>query len=229
MNFKYADYLFLGLLAFVFIGFWPSYFSKFFDGTADFNHYFHFHAATATLWVMLLIVQPILIRQRQFQLHRTIGKASYVLVPILYISVILLAHNRIDPTLANAAFEVWIPFKDLVIFTFGYGIAIYYRNTVSIHARAMIVAGTALIEPTMVRVFFNVLDIGASSGYIMAISVVYITLMALMILERKESKGRWVFPAAFGLFLFIHSVLILEIELPFWESFAQWFLELPLT
>ncbi len=93
----------------------------------------------------------------------------------------------------------------------------------------MIVAGMALIEPTMVRVFFNVLDIGPPSGYLLAISTVYITLIVLIILERRESKGRWVFPAAFGLFLFIHSVLLLEIKLPFWEDFARWFLALPLT
>ena len=229
MKFKYPDYFFIGLLAFVFIGFWPSYFSKFFDGTADFTHYFHFHAATATLWVGMLIAQPILIRRKQFQLHRTIGKASYLLVPILYISVILLAHHRIDPNLSNFPFEVWIPYKDLVIFTFGYGLAIYYRKTLAIHARGMIVAGMALVEPTMVRIFFNVLDIEPTAGYLMAISTVYITLIVLIILERNESKGRWVFPAAFGLFLFIHSVLLLEIKLPFWEDFARWFLALPLT
>jgi hypothetical protein len=55
-----AGYYTKGLFALALLGFWPTYFSKFFDGTANYNSYFHFHFAMASLWIALLIVQPIL-------------------------------------------------------------------------------------------------------------------------------------------------------------------------
>lgn len=229
MKFKYVDYYFLSFIVFVIVGFWPTYFSKFFDGTADFNHYFHFHAVTAVLWVLFLIVQPMLIRLKKFRIHRLIGKFSYVLVPILFISVLLLAHSRIDPDTENLPWRLWIPFKDLIIFSFGFGIAIRFRKKVSIHARGMIVAGMALIEPTFVRLVVNVIGIEPPLGYYLGIAPVYFILIILIIKERNKEKSHWVFKGALGLFLFIHIIRIFKITLPIWDDFAHWFISLPLT
>ena len=229
MKFKYADYYFIGFIALVLIGFWPTYFSKFFDGSADFTHYFHFHAITATLWVLFLILQPMLIRSKKYRMHKLVGKLSYGLVPILFISVILLAHHRTDPDAEDLALRVWIPFKDLFIFTFGYGVAIIYRKTLRIHARGMIVAWMALIEPTMVRLVVNVIGIPQPLGYYLGIAPDYIILVILILLERKEIKSRWVFPSALGLFLFIHIVRIFKITFPLWDDFAHWFISLSLS
>lgn len=229
MKFKYADYYFSSFIILVIIGFWPTYFSKFFDGTANFSQYFHFHAVTAVLWLLLLIVQPMLIRTKKFRTHRLIGKFSYILVPILFISIILLAHFRLNPDTENLAWRVWIPFKDLFIFSFGFGVAIRYRKTVAIHARGMVVAGMALIEPTMVRMVVNVFGIEQPLGYYLGIAPIYIILIILIIKERNEVKGRWVFKWAIGLFLFVHVIRIFKIILPFWDDFAHWYISLPLT
>ena len=229
MKVRFVDRYFIGFLVLIFIGFWPSYFSKFFDGSADFTHYFHFHAVAALLWVVLLILQPILIRLRKNRIHAIVGKLSYVLVPLLFISVILLAHHRIDPNAKNIGFEVWIPFKDLFIFTFGYLVAIIFRKSMPIHARGMIVAGMALFEPTLVRVAFNVLEASYPMGYYLGIAPGYTALLILIFLERKEKVGRWVFPIAIALFFLVHFIVISQIEIPFWNSFAKWFVSLPLT
>ncbi len=229
MKFKFADYFFIALLVFVFVGFWPSYFSHIFKGTATFTHYFHFHAATALMWIAMLIAQPVLIRRKNFIWHRRLGAASYLLVPVLFISILLLAHHRMAGV-DDQARDFWITFKDLIIFGFGFGVAIAYRKKMSLHARGMIVAGMALIEPTMVRVVFNVLAIKADIGYLLAISVVYITLVVLIVRERHEQQSvRWVFPVALGLFLFIHTILIANLMTPPWEAFTKWFVSLPLT
>ena len=42
MKFQNTGYYYLAFLVLAFVGFWPSCFSKFFDGTADFNQYFRF-------------------------------------------------------------------------------------------------------------------------------------------------------------------------------------------
>lgn len=232
LQFENSGYYFLGLFALVIAGFWPSYFAKFFDGTAEFTFYLHFHATLAMLWVFMLIAQPILIRQKKFALHKKIGKLSYILVPLIFISIILLAHSTLRGPKENVGLELWVPFKDLLIFAVGYGIAIKYRSTMAIHARGMIVAGIVLIEPALVRlilyVFFPDADF-APEGYISMIVLVYALLIGLIIVERKQKVGRWVFPLALGLYIFVHSVLLFQIRVPGWQAFAEWFAALPLT
>ncbi len=232
LSFDKSGYYFVALFALVIVGFWPSYFAKFFDGTADFTFYFHFHAFFATLWVFMLIAQPILIRKKKFELHRKIGKLSYVLVPLIFISIILLAHSTLRGPKENLGLELWVPFKDLLIFAIGYGIAIKYRHTMVIHARGMIVAGIVLIEPALVRLILYVFfpDQGfALSGYIGMIVLLYALLIGLIIAERKQKVGRWVFPLALGLYVFVHSVLVFRLKIPGWQSVAEWFAALPLT
>lgn len=232
LSFEKSGFYFIGLFVLVILGFWPSYFSKFFDGTADFNFYFHFHVVIATLWLILLIVQPILIRKKKIRLHRTLGKFSYVLVPLIFISVMLLAHHRITGNEEDLGLILWIPFKDLLILGVAYFIAIRYRKSLQIHARGMIAAGVVLIEPALVRfilyTFFPESGF-APEGYLATIIIIYLLFIGLIIAESKQKSGRWVFPLIFGLYIFVHSVIIFQIQIAPWQSFSRWFASLPLT
>ena len=231
-NFQQSTYFFIGLLALAILGFWPSYFARFFDGSADFNAYFHFHAVTALLWILMLITQPILIRKKKTSLHRFLGKFSYLLIPMIFISVILLAHHRITGEESDLGLSLWIPFKDLFVLGIAFFIAIRYRRSMQIHARGMIAAGIVLIEPALVRfilyVFFPNSGF-APAGYLITIATVYAILLILIFAERKQKKGRWVFPLILGLYLFVHSVIVFEIKIGPWQAFAEWFASLPLT
>lgn len=231
MSYEKAGVYFIGLFLLAIVGFWPSYFSKFFDGSADFNFYFHFHAVMAIIWIVFLIAQPILIRKKNFSLHRTLGKLSYLVVPLFFISIVLLAHNRITVIDENLGTSLWITFKDILIFSFGYGVAIRYKNQIAIHSRGMIVAGIVLIEPALVRLIFNLFFSGefAPVGYLISIALLYILFIGLLIVERKQKIGRWVFPTALALYIFVHSVLIFQIKIGPWQAFAEWFAGLPLT
>jgi len=231
-KFENAGYYFVLLFVLAVAGFWPSYFSHFFDGTADFDFYFHFHVTLAIIWIFFLIIQPVLIRKKMLSLHRLIGRTSYILVPLLVISIVLLAHSRIGESAESLSTTLWIPFKDLFIFIIGYGIAIAWRRQVEIHARGMIMAGIVLIEPALLRFIQNVIIPGPEfvpAGYLATILVIYFLLIGLIVRERHQKKGRWVFPLALGLFLFVHTVLIFQIEPLPWKIFAEWFAALPLT
>ena len=69
LRFDLSGYYLLGLIVLILLGFWPSYFSKFLDGTANFSNYFHFHATVLIVWMALLIIQPILIRKKKLKIH----------------------------------------------------------------------------------------------------------------------------------------------------------------
>lgn len=232
IQFDQSGYYFMGLVVFVLLGFWPTYFSKFIDGTADFNFYFHFHALIMSLWILALIVQPILIRKKKLHIHRFIGRLSYVLMPLLFISVILLKHSRIGGQVTEGlGASLWLQTKDLVIIGIMYAIAIRYRHRIQIHARAMIATGIVFIEPALARFLISSVfpEAYRLPAFLTSIGLVYGLLIALMIRERKQKSGRWIFPLELILYLIFHSLYFFRISFPAWDAFAAWFAGLPIT
>lgn len=63
-------------------GFYKNYISQFPD-FIDKTNIIHIHGALWMSWLILLVAQPFLINTGRLQLHRTIGKVSYVLGPLI--------------------------------------------------------------------------------------------------------------------------------------------------
>ncbi len=228
IRFDISGYYFIGLFVLVIWGFWPSYFAKFFNGAAGFNFYFHFHAAMVTLWIAMLITQPFFIRKKKLVLHRLIGKLSYILFPLVFISVILLVHSRHNIDERNLDIILFVPFKDLIVLATAYFIAIKYRHNINLHARGMVATGIVFIEPALVRLIMNIF--GASlTAYLFTIGIIYTLLIVLIFLERHQKRGRWVFPLILGLYMIVHSIIIFNLHIGIWKVFCKWFIVLPLT
>ena len=162
-------------------------------------------------------------------------KVTYTLKPLLFISVILLTHSQIQNHLQIVNWEkrygphLICPFKDLLILGTAYIIAIVYRHDINIHARAMVATGIVFIEPALIRFIRHSLIQDGRFAYFLTIWLVYSLLSGLWILERKQKRGRWVFPLILCLYFCVHALLIFEIRIGFWETFAKWFAGLPLT
>jgi len=229
IQFDKAGIYLIALLVMAILGFWPSYFAKFFDGTASFTQYIHAHATVMMLWVFVLIAQPILIRRRQVDLHRLIGKVSYILFPLVIIAGALLAHHRAEFE-TNLARGLFIPFKDIVVLLVAYGIAIYHRKDVAIHARGMIATAIPFLEPALVRFLgWSLSDDFPFNPYIWTVLTMDLILIGLIIRERKEKRGRWVFPLILGLYFVIQFIIFGRVDIPGWKPLAEWFAALPLT
>jgi hypothetical protein len=238
LRFDISGFYFIGLFALIIIGFWPSYFARFIDGTADFTFYFHFHAAVMILWIFMLIAQPILIRKKKLQLHRLVGKASYFLFPLMCISIILIIHQSHTVDERNLGNTLLGQSKNLFIFITGYVIAIRYRHNIDVHARGMIVTGIALIEPALTRLMLNIfaaLKLFVTSpnffwyASIPTIIIIFSFFIGMMIKERRQKRGRWVFPVTLGLYFILYLLMITNVYLGLWESFSKWFISLQLT
>jgi hypothetical protein len=240
LRFYNSGYYFIGLLLLVIAGFWPSYFEKFFNGTADFSFYVHFHAAMMMLWILMLVIQPLLIRKKKLWLHRLIGKSTYVLFPIMCMSIILVInfshnHNIHEENLGNRLLS---QSKNLFFFVTGYFIAIRYRHNIDVHVRGMIVTGIALIEPALTRLMLNMLaalNLFVSSpnffwyASVPTIIIIFSFLIGMMIKERHQKKGRWVFPLTLSLYFILYVLMISNVHMAPWELFSKWFVALPLT
>ena len=232
IRFDKSGYYFIGLLVLAFLGFWNNYFSKFFVGHNDFSFYFHFHAAMMILWVVLLIVQPLLIRKKQVHLHKSIGKATYFIMPLLLTSVLLVLNNGLKniPEKEISFNLVLFPFRDFILLAVAFCIAIYHRRNIQIHARAMIITGIVFIEPALFRFLNGMLLKGfGGAGGLVAMFLMLSLLITLIVMERNQKSGRWMFPSLLAIYVVAYCIGIFQIPITFLDPLTRWIAALPLT
>ena len=142
-------------LPFVVLAFWPMYLARPFSDT---DRYTHLHAVAGTLWLALLIVQPLAVDRYHFKLHRMMGYGSYVLAPLFVVAGILLSHHRLvsmdDATFAVEGYSHYLPFYASVVFPAAYLLGLYYRSLPEAHGRFMLLTVIPLIDPVIGRVLF---------------------------------------------------------------------------
>ena len=218
---------FAGFLLLAFVAFWPTYLSK----PATSSAYTHFHAATATAWMVLLIVQSWAIGSRRVALHRASGKASYVLAPLVVASILLLAHHRITTIPSDAyALQTYILYLQLslgLLFTLSYALAIWTRRSVARHSRFMVCTALTLIDPVLIRILFWIDPTPDWDYQLLTFGVTDLVFLILIGLERNNRAGRLVFPAMLALFVAAQLPALLGwTDGPAWQAFARWFASL---
>ena len=215
---------FAGFLLLAAVAFWPTYLSK----PTESSGYTHAHAATATAWMVLLILQSWAIGSRRVALHRFFGKCSYVLAPLLVLSVTLLAHSRIKGISGEAyAIQTYILYLQVslaVLFAVSYGLAIWNRRSVARHSRFMVCTALTLVDPVLIRILLWIDPAPTWNYQWLTFGVTDLVLLVLIWLERSNRAGRGVFPAMLGLFVAIQLPALLGwTDGPLWQAFARWF------
>ncbi len=224
--------LFAGLLAVALLAFWPSYLSRLPNAGSV---YTHLHAISATLWVLLLIAQPTLIRLRRPALHRALGRLSFVLAPALVVCVLLLAHQHLQGKTGDAlALQIYILYLQLslaALFLLCYLLALATRRHMALHARFMVGTGLTLIDPVVIRLMFWVDHMPTWNYQWFTFGLTDLVLVLLIARERRHAgAGRRVFPLLLGLFVLAQAPALFGLtETAPWQAFARWFAALPLA
>lgn len=207
--YRTSSYLFIAVLLMIFVGFYKSYFGLFphFGGIST---ALHIHAAMLLLWFAILIAQPFLIRGKKLELHRLIGKVSYVVMPLVVLSivwVIRLGFIRNTPVAPGDVDVQLLGIADLSFFILFYLLAIYYRPKTSYHARYMAMTVLPFINPALGRLGFP--------GPIIALLI----LIGLLIYERFNNKIYR--PYLIGLFAYlaIYLFFLFGINAAQWKAF----------
>ena len=171
MPYKHGHYFVGAVLIVILGGFWASYFAPI--GAVPLA--FHVHAFTAMSWLLLLIVQHVSIHRRSNAFHKQMGKANFVLFPLLILGFIMI----IDVSARRYAAQQ-SPFimHNGPAFGIGMGIAItayltlYYqalknRRNVKLHAGFMLATPLILFESPFGRLmdqFFPWMNFIGSEG-----------------------------------------------------------------
>ena len=230
--FPRGGYYFAALLGIAIFAFWPSYFSKLPSGATA---YMHAHAVLMVAWMALLITQPLLIHARRNDLHRRLGKVSFVLAPLAVASALLLAHSRFAPMpaveFAQAAPNLYLPFAATALFALTCTLAIAWRRTPPLHARFMVCTGLTLIDPVVARIIGLRLPPLPHDWYypLIGYGLTDAVLLALVMADQRSQRGRAVFPLMLVVFGLVHLGYFALAPTDAWIQFASWFRALPLT
>lgn len=156
MPYRYGHYFVGFVLLTILTGFWASYWSP----IANVPLAFHVHALTSSSWLLLLIVQSVAIHRRSNAFHKQMGRASFVLFPLLILGFTMI----IDVSAQRYAVQE----SDFIMHngpSFGIGMAIsisayltlFYqalknRRNVKLHAGYMLATPLILFESPFSRV-----------------------------------------------------------------------------
>ena len=215
--YQQTAYLFPLMLLGVVVGFWPSYFMALPSTRLS----FHVHGSFMLLYMVALIVQATLFRTRQMVWHRRVGKASYVLVPLMVILgfvVILdvLVRDGIGP---EARQRLTVPLFAILQFALTYGLAIYYRRKTQLHARYMISSGLFLLYAGTLRIFINWIPWVGNPPNANFILLEILTI-ALILNDRRLGTIRAPFVVTLALFLSYHALYWTASDWGWWQSVA---------
>lgn len=146
-------YFILAMLVTI-VAFIPSYFTRLRE--TDTSH--HFHGITATLWLLLFIVQPLLYRKVLMKWHRSIGKFSLLLAPLIVVGGLTMIHRML---LAKANYPPQLPYQlafidffTLALFILFFVLAIVHRKNIQLHARYMVCTVLPPLIPALTRFLF---------------------------------------------------------------------------
>lgn len=211
-------------------GFWPTYFE---GAIRPISGYDHAHGIAMFGWCFMLIVQSYLIRQRKRSIHRAAGKISYVLVPFIAISTLMLANQQLNTRglTGEGLYVLMLQITILAQFLIFYSLAIINRKRSDVHARYMVCTALPLIDPIFARILiFNVFagDYAANSQYY-TYAFTDLILLALVIWDWRSSGRKDVFLPMLFVLVALQLPAFLFVETSAWMSFASWYIQLPIS
>ncbi|MFM6925789.1 MAG: hypothetical protein ACKOU7_09840 [Ferruginibacter sp.] len=207
------------------VGFHATYI-KHFPGFTGFSWVHHIHGALMASWCILLVLQPVLIYKGKYTTHRFLGKLSYVIAPLIMISMFLIARQNFESgVLKKPAAEVManqsITWMQLFMFVLFYCLAINFRKLTNWHMRFMIGTAIIMIGPPLNRFlhsYFPDLPVPVILPLVLGIK----TALAAAFLFSDLAKKRSLIPYSVVLAAFLFSDLVYYARYSaVWQGFGK--------
>lgn len=222
--YRQTSYFFISILLISFVGFFRSYFSTF-PHFESFQYIHHLHLLSLLLWFVLLMVQPVLIYKKKVEWHRLLGKASYVLMPIIVL--LMLAVMKVQylkgqanhlPQKDNLAF-LYLPVSALIPFIITYLLAIFYRHQPASHMRYIIASAVTLLGPSIGRINFGIKNITTAILFAFALSDIF--LVGLLVYEFFNRKHYIPYVISLLICVFFHGLFAFFPYTNLWQAIAS--------
>lgn len=202
------------------VGFYPTYFSR----LAEAGLLRHLHGALAMAWLLLLVTQGLLARSGRFALHRTLGWASMVLVPLFLASgFALLCDSLAGGNPFQKAFAPRLTFVDLIAlgyFAFCYAMAIRHRRHRPLHARYMASTAVLVLPPALARAlgFFMPGIHSFEAAFHAAMAISALVVVVLIVRDGLEGRVRLPYPLLLAILLVQDLGFVLVADWAPWQA-----------
>ena len=192
-TYQNIGYFFILIWIIVLIGFHQTY-TVFFPTFRGFRWEQHFHGAMLMAWLLMLMVQPFLIKFGKYDWHRAIGKVGYVLAPLVCFSILEVsrmvyfretAHRPENEVLAQLSLDI----PAILTFALFALLAFVYQKQPATHMRYMIATSLLMIGPGLGRalIIFGGIPFPVSVTAVLYLSTfVAIVFLAIDIRNRKS-------------------------------------------
>ncbi|RPE12082.1 hypothetical protein EGT74_00550 [Chitinophaga lutea] len=222
------------LIILVHIGFYKTYISHFpyfkdytvpGRGIVHFNAIIHFHGMMMAGWFFLLLVQPVLILKGKIKLHRLAGRMSYVLAPLMLLSMYLVIHSSLDRALAAGqiaatARRMALDVPAMIFFAILYLLAIFSLHKPALHGRLMCSTAFVLISPALGRTFRVFLDASRDGSIDLSRNVIVIVVAVIAAADSWRTKRISPFVLVLG-FVILNKIIWNIRDTSFWQPIAH--------
>ena len=218
---------FLALAALTLPAFWPSYFAV--PIAKDALHV-HFHGIAMFAWTALLVAQAALMRFGRREWHRALGKVSFVLVPVVVLSTLMLARLRAQqaPASEEIIYFLYVQLGLVAFFALCYAWAMANRRVPPLHMRYMAGTALAMVDPIVARLL--AIYLGVMPPLMQAIT--YGLVLALLAAMAWRERARAPLAAAWRRMALAYALLMAPTffvpQTAAWRAFVAWYGTLPL-
>lgn len=223
-----AVFFFAAFVVAAFIGFWPTYLVRISEVP---SWRVHAHGALMLAWCLLLVAQAWLIRAQRRPWHRALGKVSFVLVPLILLSSVVVEHGSLVRDGAKISqeslFFAYLIIALLVTFVVAFALAIMHRKTVALHMRYMICTPLAMLDPVFARILAVRLDIGYPTGQMITFAMIDGILLWLCYLDRNTPYRA--FHRMLALYVVVQIPAFFLYKTAWWAGAVAWFAALPIS
>ena len=210
-------------------GFYQHYTSQF-PNFKDKTNVIHLHGAFLMCWMLLLIIQPILIATGRNKLHKTIGKVSWVLGPLVILTLYLIGkgsfirHSGEAPEKDLLA-DIVLDSRGFVSFAIFWALAMINRKNSASHMRYMIATGILAIGPGIGRGLINSFNMDFGLALTITDSIALVIVAILLGYDYMKKRNLKPFLVVFLVLLF--GAFLWQIRnTDGWQHFAKKYAEL---
>lgn len=192
--YRNLGYVLVVLLPIFIAGFWVPYFSEIPRFDPSITTAVHIHAVLLFSFLLLLIIQPLVIRYRAISTHRTLGKVSNFLIPLAIVFSAAMVWKEYHEHLAQGATmqmarnAEFLSTAQLLLFGGLYLVAVLSirRRDVATHMRCMISISLVLLPAGLARTLGYWFNFRQSSSQTVCIVLMDVLLVCLIGFDRRR-------------------------------------------
>ncbi len=169
------------------------------------------HAAVFTVWIALLVVQPLLIATKNRKLHRKLGYAGGVtalLMVVLGNLAAIAAMNGGFKGLGDPFVFYAVPFFGINSFAVAVALAMLWRNQPELHKRLIVLANVGIVGAAVARIPPDALAAGAPLTFILGPNLITLAGIGYDWVSRGRVHRVWIWG---GLAMLVNQLVMLLI------------------